>query len=88
MSSSRFTEPNEKSLSRHKNRIVDEVRDTMVQEQIKYKQISAKVVGSNVVLFRLEDETMVKVHVDMARVGVAVDRKNQAERQYTISVQP
>jgi hypothetical protein len=48
----------------------------MSQEQIKYKQISAKVVGSNVVVFRLEDETMVKVHVDMARVGVAVDRKN------------
>jgi hypothetical protein len=46
------------------------------QEQIKYKQISAKPVGSNVVVFRLEDETMIKVHVDMARVGVAVDRKN------------
>jgi hypothetical protein len=60
----------------HKNRIVNEVCDTMSQEQIKYKQISAKVVGSNVVVFRLEDETLVKVHVDMARVGVAVDRKN------------
>ena len=48
----------------------------MAQEQIKYKLISAKLVGSNVVCFRLEDETLVKVHVDLARVGVAVDRKN------------
>ena len=48
----------------------------MAQEQIKYKMISAKLVGSNVVCFRLEDETLVKVHVELARVGVAVDRKN------------
>ena len=48
----------------------------MAQEQIKYKLISAKLVGSNVVCFRLEDETLVKVHVDLARVGMAIDRKN------------
>ena len=48
----------------------------MAQEQIKYKQMNAKLVGSNVVCFRLEDETLVKVHVELARVGVAIDRKN------------
>jgi len=48
----------------------------MSQEQIKYRQLSAKVVGSNIVCFKLEDDTLVKVHVDIARVGVAVDRKN------------
>lgn len=48
----------------------------MSQEQIKFKQLSVKLVGSNVVNFRLEDETLVKVHVELARVGVAVDRKN------------
>jgi len=48
----------------------------MSQEQIKYKLISAKLVGSNVVCFRLEDETLVKVHVELPRVGVAIDRKN------------
>jgi len=48
----------------------------MGQEQLKFKLISAKLVGSNVVNFRLEDETLVKVHVDLGRVGVAVDRKN------------
>jgi len=48
----------------------------MSQEQIKYRQLSAKIVGSNVVCFRLEDETLVKVHVELVRVGVAVDRKN------------
>jgi hypothetical protein len=48
----------------------------MSQEQIKYRQLSAKIVGSNVVCFRLEDETLVKAHVEITRVGVAVDRKN------------
>lgn len=49
----------------------------MGQEQIKYKMISAKLEsGSNVVSFRLEDETLVKIYVEMPRVGIAVDRKN------------
>jgi hypothetical protein len=48
----------------------------MTEERIKFKQISAKLVGSNVVNFRLEDETVVKVHVELVRVGVAIDRKN------------
>jgi hypothetical protein len=48
----------------------------MSQEQIKFRQLSVKVVGSNVVNFRLEDETLVKVYVELTRVGVAVDRKN------------
>lgn len=52
------------------------MRDVMAEEQIKFKLISAKLVGSNVVNFRLEDETLVKVHVEFGRVGVAVDRKN------------
>ncbi len=47
-----------------------------MSEQIKYKQMSAKLVGNNIVCFRLEDETLVKVHVELARVGIAVDRKN------------
>jgi hypothetical protein len=48
----------------------------MSQDQIKFRQLSVKLVGSNVVNFRLEDETLVKVHVELGRVGVAVDRKN------------
>lgn len=48
----------------------------MPEEQIKYKQLSAKLVGSDVVCFRLEDETLAKVYVSMVRAGVAVDRKN------------
>jgi len=48
----------------------------MAQEQIKFKLTSAKLVGSDTVNFRLEDETLVKVHVALERVGVAVDRKN------------
>ena len=47
----------------------------MAQEQIKYKQISAKLVGSNVVNFRLEDGNLLKIHVELTRIGVAIDRK-------------
>jgi hypothetical protein len=64
------------TLLRLMRRVVDGVRDVMSQEQIKYRQLSAKLIGSNVVSFRLEDETLVKVHVELARAGVAVDRKN------------
>lgn len=48
----------------------------MSHDQIKFKMLSSKLVGSNVVNFRLEDETLVKVYVELGRVGVAVDRKN------------
>jgi hypothetical protein len=48
----------------------------MGQEQVKYRMISAKLVGSNVVNFRLEDGSLLKIHVDLTRVGVAVDRKS------------
>jgi hypothetical protein len=47
----------------------------MSQEQLKYKQISSKLVGSNVVNFRLEDGTLVKVYVEMDRAGIAIERK-------------
>jgi hypothetical protein len=58
-------------------------------EQIKYKLLSAKLVGSDVVCFKLEDETLVKVHVEMIRVGVAVDAKApDGQPLYNITVQP
>ena len=47
----------------------------MTQEQIRFKQITAKLVGSNVVNFHLEDGNLLKVHVELTRVGVAIDRK-------------
>jgi hypothetical protein len=45
-------------------------------EQIKYRLLSVKLVGNDVVCFRLEDETLLKVRVNLTRVGIAVDRKN------------
>jgi hypothetical protein len=47
----------------------------MGEEKIEYKQISAKLVGSNVVNFRLEDGNLLKIHVEIMRAGVALDRK-------------
>jgi hypothetical protein len=59
----------------------------MSQEQIKYKIISAKLVGSNVVNFRLEDETLLKIFVDLTRVGVAIDRKSpDGSPMYNINI--
>ena len=46
-------------------------------EQIKYKMISAHLVGKgNEVRYQLEDETLLILHVEIARVGVAEGRKN------------
>jgi hypothetical protein len=47
----------------------------MEPDQIKYKRITAKLVGSNVVNYRLEDGTLVKIFVELNRAGVALDRK-------------
>lgn len=45
------------------------------EEQTRFRILSAKLVGSNVVNYRLEDETLVKIHVEMIRAGVAIDCK-------------
>jgi hypothetical protein len=61
----------------------------MAQEQIKFKQISAKLVGSNVVNYRLEDGNLLKVHLELTRIGVAVDRKApDGTPIYNISMNP
>ena len=43
---------------------------------IEFKLIESKLVGSDSVLFKLEDGHMVKVKVDIDRVGVALNYKN------------
>jgi len=49
----------------------------MAQEQIKCKQLSFTRSGNkDPIVFRLEDETIVKVYFEMMRVGIAVERKN------------
>ena len=48
----------------------------MEKEQVEFKWLDAKLVGSDTVVFRLEDGAMVKVKVDVARAGVAIDFKN------------
>jgi hypothetical protein len=61
----------------------------MSQENIKFKIVCAKLVGSNVVNFRLEDGALLKIHVDIARVGVAIDRKGpDGSPLYTINISP
>ena len=45
------------------------------QPQIEYKAIEAKLVGSNVVCYRLEDDTLIKVYVDVQRIGIAINQK-------------
>ena len=39
----------------------------MEQQRAKFKQISAKLVGSNVVNYRLEDGALVKIHVELGK---------------------
>lgn len=48
----------------------------MEKEQVEFKWLDAKLVGSDTVVFRLEDGAMVKVKVDVARAGVAINFKN------------
>ncbi len=48
----------------------------MSEEKVEFKILDVKLVGSNTVVFRLEDGAMVKVKVDIERAAVAIDFKN------------
>jgi len=48
----------------------------MEKDQVEFKWLDSKLVGSDTVVFRLEDGTMVKIKVDIRRAGVAVNFKN------------
>ena len=45
-------------------------------DQIEFKWIDAKLIGSDIVSFRLEDGALVRVKVDINRAGVATTYTN------------
>lgn len=45
-------------------------------EIVEFKWLEAKVVGTDTVVFRLEDGTLVKVKIDVDRAGLALNHKN------------
>lgn len=47
-----------------------------MSDKIEYERLEAKLVGSDTVVFRLEDETQVKIRVSIDRAGVATNFKN------------
>ena len=58
----------------------------MPEENVEFKILEHKLVGSDTVVFRLEDGTTVKVKVDIGRAGVATNLKNpDGSPQYNIS---
>lgn len=48
----------------------------MPEENVEFKMLEAKLVGSDTVVFRLEDGAIVKIKVDINRAGVAINFKN------------
>ena len=48
----------------------------MEKDQVEFRWVDSKLVGSNTVVFRLEDGAMVKIKVDIRRAGVAINFKN------------
>jgi hypothetical protein len=48
----------------------------MPEEIVEFKRLEAKSVGSDTVIFRLEDGAIVKIKVDINRAGVAINFKN------------
>jgi hypothetical protein len=58
----------------------------MPEENVEFKMLEAKLVGSDTVVFRLEDGAMVKIKVDIDRAGVATNFKNpDGSPHYTIN---
>ena len=48
----------------------------MPEENVEFKILEPKLVGSDTVVFRLEDGAMVKIKVDIERAAVATNYKN------------
>jgi len=48
----------------------------MSDAKVEFKQLDVKLVGSDTVVFRLEDGAMVKIKVDIDRAGVALNFTN------------
>lgn len=48
----------------------------MTKENVEFKRLDAKLVGSDTVVFKLEDGTMIKVRVEINRAGVAINFTN------------
>ena len=48
----------------------------MAEDQIEFKRLESRLVGSDIVTFKLEDNTLVKIRVDLTNVGIAVNFKN------------
>ena len=48
----------------------------MTEETVEFKILEAKPVGSDTVVFRLEDGALVKIKVDLERAGVATNFRN------------
>jgi hypothetical protein len=48
----------------------------MSEDKVEFKWLEAKSVGTDTVVFRLEDGAMVKLRVDITRAGVATNFKN------------
>jgi hypothetical protein len=58
----------------------------MSDEKVEFKILDAKLVGSDTVVFRLEDNAMVKCRVIIERAGVAVNFSNpDGSPNYNIS---
>jgi hypothetical protein len=58
----------------------------MSENNVEFKLLDARCIGTDTVVFRLEDGSMVKVKVDIQRAGVAVGTTNpDGTPQYDIS---
>ncbi len=48
----------------------------MPEEKVEFKWLDVKLIGSDTVVFKLEDGTMIKARVEIARAGVSTTLKN------------
>jgi hypothetical protein len=58
-----------------------------LSEEIEFELLESQPVGSDTVIFRLEDGAIVKIRVDIDRAGVAINYKNpDGSPHYNIAV--
>jgi len=66
-----------RSLSDRGAYILEEKEEEQLsEEKVEFRWLEAKCIGSDNVVFKLEDGAMVKIKVDIGRAGVAVNYTN------------
>ena len=58
----------------------------MNEQNIEFKILEAKLIGSNVIRFRIEDGALIKITIDLDRIGKAEQKNPDGTNMYNFNI--